>query len=307
MKRIPIPSIVMALVIVLILVVKMLSYQVRFSEVAVKVSLWNSQNVTIVDKPGLYMRWPVPIEKVKTYDTRLRVLDTPETEVKTKDKQQIIVGCYAVWRIKDPLQFYVRVPVESAARAALRDRINVIRAFVIGRHNMSEFTNLDRSIVDRAYDRIAEEMLAAAKDEVLADYGIELVQIGIRRISLPQEATQKVLDAMKQERLSQAEKFAAEGRSLKVAIEARAMSASMQILSFAELKAQEIANAGVQASVSSLRKIRPEDEEFFLWLQWLEALENALKERSTIFLDSNSELFRRFDQPMVIAPVESTP
>jgi membrane protease subunit HflC len=126
MKRIPLPTVVTATVLVVILVVYSITYQVRFSESVVKVRFGKPRKV--ISEPGLKLKWPYPIETVKHYDTRLRVLDTPETEIKTRDSQNVIVGCFAIWRITDPLLFYKRVPVERTAEDKLRDRINESRA-----------------------------------------------------------------------------------------------------------------------------------------------------------------------------------
>ena len=81
MKRIPIPSMITAIVIILILVIYSITYQVRFSEAVVKVRFGKPR--AVIDEPGLELKWPAPIETVRHYDTRLRVLDTPETEKTT--------------------------------------------------------------------------------------------------------------------------------------------------------------------------------------------------------------------------------
>jgi len=296
MKRIPIPSLITAALLVLILVIYSVTFQVRFNEVAVRVSLWDRQNARLVSDPGLYLKWPAPIETVRKYDTRLRTLETPETEIKTRDKQNLIVGCYVVWRVTDPLRFYVRVPLEREAENKLRERINEKRAAVIGSHDLAEFVNLDRELVNRGYDQIEQELLAAAAGELLRDYGVALLQVGVRRISLPEEATQTVLESMKQERERLAAQYRQEGTALKEAITARAESAKKQILAFANRKAEEIQTAGVKASERIFEQVRGEDEEFFLWLRALEALEAGLKERATVFLDW-SELTRQFVEP----------
>jgi len=298
MNKISIPTIIIGALIVLLLVVKLVTYQVRFNEVAVKVSNWGKKGAEVVDAPGLKFRWPPPIETIKKFDNRLNVLDTAESEVKTKDQQQIIVGCYAIWRIKDAHEFYIQLLGNvGEARKQLRDRIGQKRDIVIGRHEFSEFINHDPAKVNASYDRIDAEILDAAAPEVLKAYGIELVRVGIRRISLHQEATAGVLKAMEQDRLKEAAKITSEGKGLAEAIKARAESAKRQILAFAGRKAEQIAVAGVQASTRIFEQVPQEDQKFFIWLQKIEALKASLKQKSTIFLDSTSELFQPFVQP----------
>jgi membrane protease subunit HflC len=248
----------------------------------------------VISEPGLKFKWPAPIERVRHYDTRLRTLDTPETEIKTRDGQNVIVGCFAIWRIQDALLFYKSVPLERTAEDKLRGRINDSRAKIIGQHDWSDFVNLDSELVDASYERIENEMLADAKAEILRDYGVELKRVGIWRISLPEEATASVQKSMEQERKRMAARYRQEGESLKQAIVARAESQSNQILAFARSKAEETKAAGVKASQRVFEQIAKEDTEFFIWLRWLEAMEVALKQRTTIFLDAKDEIGERF-------------
>jgi membrane protease subunit HflC len=283
-----------ATALVVILVVYSIMYEVRFSEAVVKVRFGDPQ--AVIKEPGLKFKWPAPIERVRHYDTRLRVLDTPETEIKTSDGQNVIVGCFAIWRIEDPLEFYKRVSTEAEAERGLRDRINNSRAKVIGQHNWSEFVNLDSDLIDTSYARIEQEMLDDAGPGIGTDYGVALERVGIYRISLPEEATAKVQDSMRKERERMAAQFREEGESKKQAIVARAGSQSKQILAFAESKAAEIEAVGVKASRRVFEQIEKEDAEFFLWLRWMEALEAMFRQRTTVFLDSNHEIFQYFSR-----------
>ena len=298
MKRIPMPAVITALALIVILIVYTVVYPVRFSEAVVKVR-FGVPVAVITDDPGLKFKWPAPIERTYAYDTRLRVLETAETEIKTRDGQNVIIGCYAVWKIDDPLLFFKRVPVERTAEEKLADRISESRSKVIGQHNWSEFVNLDENLIAASYDQIEQEMLADAAPGIETDYGVKLKRVGIWRISLPEEATATVQESMKQERERMAARFREEGQSMKEAIVARADSQAKQIRAFAESKAKEIEAAGVRASAGIFEQIAQEDAEFFIWLRWLEALEVALQQKSTIFLDSNSELFQRFNSPPV--------
>lgn len=303
MKRMPIPAVITAITLVLILVVYAITYQVRFSESVVKVRFGKPK--AVVSDPGLKLKWPYPIETVKAYDTRLRVLDTPETEIKTVDAQNVIVGCFAFWRVEDPLLFSISLPEERKAEDKLRDRIRESRDTIIGQHNWSDFVNLDSELIKDSYARIEDEILRDCAPGIKDDYGVVVERVGIRRISLPEEATAAVQKAMQEERNRMANKYRQEGDSLKEAIIARAESQSKQILAFAERKATEIETAGLQASQRVFAQIAEQDAEFFIWLRWLEALEAALKTRTTIFLDKNDEIFRHFAEPPAQSAFES--
>lgn len=295
MKRFPWTSVLAAMAIAIVLLTYMITYQVRFSDAAVKIRFGKVQQV--VREPGLYMKWPAPIDRVKTYDTRLRVLDTNESEIKTRDGQNIIVGCYALWRVAKPETYCVRVENDQVAEQYVRDRVNEARAKVIGRHNLSEFVSLEREVVDQNFDAIQREMLEMAAPGVLADYGVELKGVRIRRFALPEGATQTVQEAMRQERERLAARYKTEGEALRDAIKARAENARKTIMDFAARKAQEVQSAGVNASTRIIQSIDKEDQEFFIWLRYMEALEAALAQKTTIFMDANTDIFKTFAQP----------
>ncbi|MGE0480410.1 MAG: protease modulator HflC [Phycisphaerae bacterium] len=281
--------------------------RVRFSEVAVKVRLGKADASSIIREPGIYFKWPWPIEQVVPYDKRLQVLDTPEGEIKTQDGKNLIVGLYALWRIQDPLQFYVRVQDIRRAEEQLRSRLNEFRAAVIGKHDLSEFLGLDEQQVTANHAAIEKQMLDAAAPRLLADYGVELVAVGIRRISLHNTVNDAVFNSMQQEREAEATRYREEGRSVAAGIVARAEGAARIIREFATARGAEIERAGKEAESRILAQIKPEDRDFFIWLRWLDALRASLKEKSTIFFDANSELFRVLDQPAAFAPPTPAP
>ena len=311
MKKIPVPTLLTATVVVVVLLIYMFTFEVRFSEVAVKVHL--GEVVATITEPGLRFRLPWPIQTIKSYDVRLRTLDTLEGEITTRDGKNIIVGNYALWRIKDPRVLLDQRLTIREAEEKLRARINQRRAAVIGSVDLSAFVSLNKEAVNASYDRIAAEMLTgkqtegedeetSLKDSILNDFGIELVKVDIRRVSLPPETTQSVFQQMIAERQKEAARFREEGKSRAQTITAQAEAHGQQILAFADRKAAEIEAQGIQASTKILTQIGAEDAEFFEWLRWLDALEVALRERSTIFLDSRSALFEQFQPPVTLEP-----
>jgi modulator of FtsH protease HflC len=299
MNKVRVPTILTAAALVVLLVVYMITFQVRFSEQAVRVRF--GKLVPGAVEPGLHLRWPF-LEQVAKYDVRLRSLDLAETELKTQDGQTLVVGCYALWRIKDPLQFHIRLGDEVEAQNRLRTRINQDRNAVIGRHNMTDFVNLDAEVVARGHDQMYREIRDAAAASLLADFGIELVEVGIRRISVPESTTTAILAAMSEERNAIAARYTEEGKALAQTITSSAESARRQIIAFVDNRAQEIESDGTKASQRILAQIKTEDAEFFVWLRYLEALKASLRQRTTIILDSSSDLYQIFRSSTPKAP-----
>lgn len=298
MKRIPVPTILTALLLAAAFGAYAFSTRVRFNELAVRVRLGQASAESVIHEPGLYFRWPWPIEVIKTYDARLRTTDTPESETKTVDGKNLIVSAYALWRIKDPHTYFVRVAEDAEAIRQLRTRLGQVRSAAIGKRDMSFFVNLENEVVQRNWDELQREMLAEAAPGVERDYGIELVSVNVRRISLPEQVTRTVFQAMSQNANKLAQRYRTEGTSLAEAIRARAESDQRQILAFAETKAQEIRSQGIQRATQILAQIEQGDQEFFEFLRTMEALEISLRQKATIFLDSNSALFKGFTNPL---------
>lgn len=295
MRRLPIAAITTGAGLALVLVLYWVSYQVRFNETAVRIRFGKAEEV--IEKPGFGWKLPWPIESVKAYDRRLRVLDTPETELKTQDGQILIVGLFGLWRIQDPMTYHIRVPSEAEAEDKIRARLNEARNTVIGRHNMTELFNLDAAVVTAARDTIEAEIAAAASPGLLTDYGIKLEEVRIRRNTVPEEATQQIQAAMSAERAALAARYTEEGKSTAETIKSRAKAAREQILQFADRRAKEIESAGVRASERIFSQIESGDTDFFIWLRQLEAIQAALKNKTTIFLDSSHDLAEPMAKP----------
>lgn len=306
MNRIPIPTVLVATALVVIFVIYMITFQVRFSEAAVKVRFGQANEKSVIDgrqegQVGLHFKLPPPIETVRTVDLRLRTLETKETEVKTRDGHNLLVGLYAFYRVADPLLYTKRVSSDAKLPELLRVRLNQARAVVMGQHALADLVNLDQALVERTHDAIAAQLLGYAAASVQTDYGVQLVEIGVRQIALPAEATQKVQEAMVQERENLAARYRAEGSGIADAIRSRAESAKNAILAFARTKAQEIESEGVQATARILASIGEQDQDFFIFLRQMQALEDAFRNRTTIVLDAQQfpELVRPFMNPLL--------
>lgn len=307
MNRVSIPTLIIAGLVVLILLGYTVTKQVDFNEVGVRARFGKADASSIIREPGLKLKWPPPFESIETYDIRLRTLDTPETEIKTVDGKMVIVGAYVIWRIEDPLQFYLRVPQRSVAEAEklMRSRISQTQAAVIGQSTLSDFVNLDVEQKDANYGRMLTQMRDGVAPGLKRDYGVEVVRVGLRRISLPKEAMQQVFASMQQERNRLAARYRQEGKSKAEGIKARAEANAQQILAFANRRAKEIESAGIASSTQILKKIQQEDAGLFILLRELDALRASLSQKTTIFLDEKSPLFKPFVQPPV--PPEKQP
>lgn len=298
MRRVPAATLVTGVLLLAALVSYAMTTRVRFNEVGVRVKLGQASAASVIDKPGLYMRWPPPIEWIYTYDARLRTTDTPEAEGKTVDGKNLIVSAYALWRIQNPYQYYVRVTDDAKAVELLRTRLGQVRSAAIGKRELSYFVNLDNEQVQQNWDALEAEMLAAAAPGVLSDYGIELIEVSIRRISLPEQVTKTVFQAMSKNAERLAARYREEGKSIGAMITAQSQAEARQILAFVEARAQEIRSEGYRQAKRFLEQVKAEDIPFYEFLRQMDALRIALGSKTTFFLDSNSPLFKPMTEPL---------
>jgi membrane protease subunit HflC len=302
MRRVPLTTLLVAAALLVVLGVYMVTYQVSFHDGVVQQRL--GKVVNVIKAPGLVLRYPWPIESFsQRYERRLRTLDTPDTEIKTKDGKNVIVGAYALWQVDEPLQYHISSGGnESEGQAKLVTRLRQRLQEVIGERDMSAFVSLDRAKVDASYDAIEDALLDAARADGLSqalvrELGVKLIRFEIRRISLPGSATQEVFNQMRAEREALAERYTQEGKSNAEAITTRARANANMIMAFAGSRAQELRSLGLQANTEILAEIERTSPEFYTWLQTLDALRASLANRSTIFLDAQSPLFNTFTQP----------
>ncbi len=308
-----IPSVVAGLVLVLILLIYSITYQVRFTEIAIKTTFGRptDPNVSDPNAAGLRWKWPWPIQGVVKYDKRVQILDSPEEQAQTRDRQIIILTVFCGWRIQDGVAFLQKLETVPEAEDRLRSHLRSEIGVIVGQHSFGEFVSIKPDELKLASIEQRIRKGVAAKS---SPYGIKIETLGIRRVTLPQTTTEKVFAQMKAQRLAMAEKTRSEGEAIARRIRSQAESRKEQILSFASKKAQELRAEGAAAAAEEY-KVFKEDEDFANFLRKLELLEKGLRERTTYFLDSTVPGIRMLEEdrpilksePEAAAPKKATP
>jgi membrane protease subunit HflC len=158
---------------------------------------------------GLHWKLPWPIEQASWLDMRRRVYETGHTEMLTRDKKNIIVRTFVIWRIGDPLTFIQAIGTEGGAEAKLDGLLTNAAIGTLGGHDLSALVSTNSQ--DLQVDQIESEFLASTAPVALKSYGVAIEQIRLERISLPEENVTAVFDQMRAERRQFADKFRAEG------------------------------------------------------------------------------------------------
>jgi len=279
---------ILGVLILLVLVVYPVAYQVRFNEMAVVTTFGKTDESSVKNadgkSPGLYWRWPWPIQEVHKFDARVRVIDDRLEQQDTRDKQVVILQAFVTWRIADPLAFYRSLRNEVMAERFLRDRLRTARA-EIGNFDFDDLTNVDPAQLKLAH---AEQAILNRMKAELADQatGVQLETVGIKRIVLPEEITKSVFKRMRTTRQRLAQKARSEGEALAKSIRAQATSDEERILAFADRKAREIRAEGDQAAAEYYKSFA-QNEDFAVFIRKMEALEATLSNNTTFLLDTH--------------------
>ncbi len=295
MKNLTIPIFLLMLFVVLGLVSA--TFQVRETESALVTTF--GKPTRQITEPGLYLKWPPPIEWKQRFDSRLRILEAQLGETTTKGAVPIIVNTFIVWRIAEPLAFFNAVGTVAEAQTKLLSQISDTQNKVIGRHFFSELVNSDAEKIK--FEQIEDEMLSELQAAVKDVYGIEIKAVGIKQLKVSEDVSKDVFERMKKERERRTEATFAEGTAAAKKIKTDADSMQTELLAAAEARAKAIRAQG-DAEAATYYKLLEEDPQLAMFLRDIEALKKILEKRSTLVIGADSEPFRLLKEMPKLKP-----
>ena len=277
-------ALVIAFVLVLCLANSM--YTVQENEYACTVRL--AKIIETTSTPGLHFKVPF-LDSVKYFSKAATLYDIPPSEVFTSDKQNMTVDCYVLWRIEDPLLFFQTL--DNTAKA--EDRLNAI-TYTILKNTMSKMAQADIiNMNDGAERNIIYEGIAADVDAEANKYGIQVVDVKIKRFDLPASNLNAVYNRMISERQQMAEKYTADG-NYDAALIINNVEKQVNILvSNAQAEAAALEAEGEAEYMRLLAEAydTPDKKAFYEFTLALDALKKSLTgTEKTVILDADSEL-----------------
>lgn len=231
---------------------------------------------------GLHFKWPWPIQEQVRYDSRTFIFEDTTDEVKTYDNQNVLVTMFGIWRIKDAERFNRAVGTADGGEKQVRTLLRTAKSNVFNRHSVSNLVNTNPG--ELKLEVIEDAILEQVAPEALAEYGIEVVMVGIKSLQLPESATRDVIAGMKAEREKFIQDVESRGEADAKAITEKAKSAREQILAFTKIEAAKIRSEGNLAVAAQYVKFR-ENPGLSMFLRWLDSLEIILKDRSEFVID----------------------
>jgi membrane protease subunit HflC len=245
--------------------------------------------VRVVTQPGLNFKVPL-IDTVISIDKRILDLEAPAQEVIASDQKRLVVDAFARYRIHDPLKFYQTVNSIEGANSRLATLLVSALRRVLGESSFIEVVRDERPTLTQ---RIREQV-----DREAAAFGIDVVDVRIRRADLPEQNSQAVYQRMQTERQREAAEFRAMGNQRSQEIRARADRDVTVLIAEAQSRAEQIRGEGDAERNRIFAEAFGRDADFFAFYRSMQALEASLKQNDTrMLLKPDSEFFRYFVDP----------
>jgi membrane protease subunit HflC len=244
--------------------------------------------VKVIQEPGLYFKYPL-IQELHRFENRILVAEARPAEYITLDKKRLTVDTVSRWRITEPVAFFRTVQDYRGAIARLNDIIFGRLRQDIANHNFVDFIREER---ERIMAEVTRETATAAKG-----FGINVVDVRIRRVDLPDEVQASVFARMKAERERIGKRYRAEGEERAKEVRAEADKEKEIILAEAYRKAETLRGEGDGEAVAIYALAYGKDEQFYTFLRHLEVYEKVFASGTTILLRPDSSLLQFLESP----------
>jgi modulator of FtsH protease HflC len=247
------------------------------------------QPVRTITEPGLNYKVPL-IDSVILVDNRILDLENPAQEVIASDQKRLVVDAFARYRITEPLRFYQTVGNVDGANSRLSTLLNSALRRVLGE---STLTQVVRDQREQLMSRVREQLDHEAKA-----FGIDIVDVRIRRADLPEQNSQAVYQRMITERQREAQEFRSQGTQRAQEIRAKADRDVTILLAEAQSKGEQVRGEGDGERNRIYAEAFGQDPEFFSFYRSMQAYEAGLRSTDTrLFLKPDSDFFRYFTDP----------
>jgi modulator of FtsH protease HflC len=277
-----------AVIAVILLIVGYSSlFQVYQTRQALVVRLGNP--IYVMDKPGLHVKMPL-LDTVIYVDKRILDLENSSQEVIAADQKQLIVDAFARYRVVDALKFYQTVGTVDGANSRLSPFLNSALRAALGEATLTQVVREQR---EQLMARVREQL-----DREAQQFGIEVVDVRIRRADLPEQNSQAVYKRMQTEREREAQEFRSQGTQKAQEIKAKADRDATVIVAEATNKAEQTRGEGDAERNRIFADAFNKDPDFFAFYRSMQAYDAGLQQGDTRFLvRPDSDFFRYFLDP----------
>lgn len=235
--------------------------------------------------PGLHFKLPL-VQDVVYFDSRILDYDAKPEEITTEDKKYMNIDSFAKWRIANPLVFYQKVRSIPGAQARLDDIIRSQLRVSLGRYTLIE-------VVSRKRPEIMANVTARTKKQ-LEPYGIEVIDVRIKRTDLPLENATAIFGRMKAERERQAKQYRSEGQEASARIKAKADKERSIIVAEAEREAEVLRGEGDAQATAIYAGALGQSPEFYAFKRSLDAYKKGLQKKAKFIFTPKTPFLKYF-------------
>ena len=257
------------------------TYIVDKTQYAIEIRLGDA--VDTVTDPGLEFKVPF-ITRIFYVENRIQDFDADPGSVFTKDKKEMIVDTYSKWRVEDPLKFYQTVRTVSGALARLDDIIYSQTREILGKHTLVEIVSGNRKEI--------RETITVNSRKNAEKFGIEVIDVRIKRSDLPQSNSLAVYGRMEAERKREAKRYRSEGNERALEIRSAADRDRIKILSEANRIAEEVRGEADAKATKTYADAYSKDPDFFAFLRSHDVYRETLQEDTTMLLSAERPFFK---------------
>ncbi|KUK82804.1 MAG: HflC protein [Petrotoga mobilis] len=257
-------------------------YIVDQTQQAIVIRFGNILNIRT--EPGIYVKTPF-IDNVVKLEKRIMIYDIPVERVITSDRRTILADTYAIWRIEDPQKFIETLRTVEVAKTRIDDIVYSHARDVIGNYTFSEVLSFQRVAI--------LEDIKNRSEASLQDFGINVVDVRLKRTDLPQENTEAVYERMKSERYAMAAQLRAEGEKESQRMKAEADKLASIIVSDAEKEANIIRGTGEASAINIYSEAYSLDIEFYELQKITDIYKDSFKDSILVF-PNDSPLLKYF-------------
>lgn len=250
-----------------------------------------------VKEPGLHVKWPWPISKIYKVERRIQTLNGLTHELITEDQKNVLVDGYTMWRIIDPIKYVEAIRTDVNAVERLRELYLASSGIVISNRARDAFISLGLEHED--LHEACREMHNRIAPIAKANYGIEVIRVGIVEYTLPVENRPSVIQRMISERARIATRYRSEGEEKAITIEALAINEHEKIMADAHAEATTILGNAEAQAMALLGKAYREDPEFYKFIRALDSYDLIIDKNTTLMLPADNELFKYLDSKAI--------
>jgi membrane protease subunit HflC len=267
--------------IIVVVILSSAMFTVNMTQSAIVLELQRPKET--ISEPGLYFKIPF-IQQVRFFSNQLLDNDSPPAEVITKDKKNLLIDNFTVWRITDPLKFLETVRNEINARSRLDDILFSELRVEIGTHDLIDIITETREVI---MEKVSNEANIKA-----AEYGIEVVQVRIKRTDLPPEIANSIFNRMRAERERIAREYRSEGKEEATKIRAGTDKEKTILIAEAYKAEQTIRGEGDGEATRIYAEAFEKDPSFYSFIRSMEAYKQSMKSDTTILMSEDSDFLK---------------